>query len=402
MIEAHSAAKLELIALYLSRYFQTVSPDPRSDRLQISLIDGFCGGGAFLRGSERIPGSPIIMLESVKAAERALNRHRQKKIVLDAHFYFVDKSVSALSYLNKEIIDRGFGNQIGSTIKLINEPFNACYAKIVGEIEGRTRAGRSIFLLDQFGYNNIDFGHIRRILQALNRSEIILTFAVDWLIDYMSAHASFVKSIAPIEITERQLLHYLDQKGPAGWRFAVQRMLIAHLQASTGAPYFTPFFLRSMQSGRDLWLIHLSKHPTARNVMTSTHWDIGNASSHPGRAGLRILGFDPHWEDSLPLDFAFDENAATATEKALINDLPYAIERFTQNGAVTFDALQSLIANETSGRLDQIESALMQLHVLKDVEILTPTGQLKRSDAKVKSTDRVQLPRQLTIPGFKI
>lgn len=401
MIETHSAAKLRLISLYLERYFKTVSPDPRSDKLQISLVDGFCGGGSFLQSGKLVPGSPIIMLDAVKNAERFLNERRIKKIQLDAHFYFVDTSKEALDFLRNQIRESGYEEELGSRIQIINSSFQDCYLNIAREIGDRARAGRSIFLLDQFGFNNVDFSHVRRIMQSLHRSEIIMTFAVDWLISYMSDHASFVKGVAPIEITEDQIRHYLNEKGPPGWRFAVQRLLIPHLHANTQSPFFTPFFLRSIESGRDLWLIHLSKHPTARNVMTSTHWDIGNASLHPGKAGLNMLGFDPHWEESLPLDFAFDANAEMLTEQTLAKDLPHAIEEFTQNGPITFEAFQSVIANETAARLDQIESSLAQLYTNKDIEILTPSGQLKRPDTKLKNTDRIQIPRQLIFPGIK-
>ena len=78
-LQSHSAAKLKLIEHYLARYFETVVPDPRSDRLQISLVDGFCGGGAFSKPDGTIvPGTPIIMLNAIEAAETKLNRRRRK------------------------------------------------------------------------------------------------------------------------------------------------------------------------------------------------------------------------------------------------------------------------------------------------------------------------------------
>ena len=401
-LQSHSAAKLRLIENYLAQYFETVVPNPRSERLQISLVDGFCGGGAFLSGSSKVPGSPIVMLNAIEEAEKKLNAGRLKKLQIDAHFYFVDKSNSAIDYLTNELSEHGFADQIGQTVHLMRGRFEDHYDSIIKNIQSRARAGRSIFLLDQCGYNKVPMSICRDIFQSLTRSEIILTFAIDWLIAYLSQNAAFLKALAPIEISEQQVKRFIENKGVKGGRFLTQRLIIRELQLSTRAPYFTPFFIRSDEAGRDLWLIHLSKHPTARNVMTSSHWTIQNASIHQGPAGLNMLGFDPNWEDALPLDFQFDGNADREISSALATQIPYKIEESDGFGPITFDAFQSNIANDTAATLSQMETALLNLHSEKDIEILTPTGQLKRPDARLKSTDRLQLTRAPMFPGFKL
>lgn len=402
-LQPHSSAKLKLIDHYLAQYFNTVVPDPRSDHLQISLVDGFCGGGAFSTSTgDIVPGSPIMMMNAVRSAEARLNQLRRKKLSIDAHYYFVDKSRQAINYLRSELKRLGFGAQLGTSIKIIEGTFQENYDQINLDILSNSRAGRSIFLLDQLGYSQVPLIACRKILDTLPRSEIILTFAIDWLIDYLSSNSSFLKGVSPIEITSDQIGRCLETKGVKGHRYLVQRLLMRHLQAGTGAPYFTPFFLRSDDSGRDLWLIHLSKHPTARNVMTSSHWAIQNISIHQGRAGLDMLGFDPHWEDELQMNFEFDRNAGDQIQSALRTDIPYRIETLDSHGPVTFDAFQRNIANDTAARIDQIECALMDLHHEKDVEILTPSGQFKRPNARLRSTDRIQLARQLRLSGFKL
>ena len=44
----------------------------------------------------------------------------------------------------------------------------------------------------------------------------------------------------------------------------------------------------------------------------------------------------------------------------------------------------------------------MTLHDQGDIEILTPSGQLKKLDAQLKNTDRLQIQRQLFLPGIKL
>lgn len=403
VLPKHSIAKLKLIEEYLFRYFNTVAPDPRSDRLQISLIDGFCGGGVFRNASGAIvPGTPLIMLESIHKAEKIINKGRRKKLHIDARFYFVDKSAEAIEYLKGEIFKIGLGSEINKSIFLICDKFESVFEKIESDILQKARAGRSIFLLDQFGYKQVPLQICRQLFETLPKSEVILTFAIDWLIDYMSENSSYMAALAPIEISEQQIKKYISTKGQKEHRYIVQRLLKEHLRAVTAAPYFTPFFIRSAEAGRDLWLIHLSKHPTARNVMTSSHWTIQNASIHQGKAGLHMLGFDPHWDEALPLDFNFDGDAEAQIGYALMHDIPYRVERLDGFGAITFDAFQSDVANDTAARIDQLQKALMNLHKEGDIEIITPSGQLKRPDAALKNTDRIRLSRQLILPGFKL
>lgn len=394
-LEAHSDAKLRLLELYLVRYFETVASDPRLDRLAISFVDGFCGGGQFRFNGRERPGSPLVMLDAVREAERKLNVGRRKPVAIDARFYFVDKDVDATNFLRNLIRQGPYSTQIGTSIEIINGDFNQLAEEIASQISARHRAGRSLFLLDQCGWNEVPLGTIRGIFQSLPRSEIILTFAIDWLITYVNNSTAFLTALAPIEVSQEQLRRFLDSKGRPGYRYLIQRLLLKHLNDRIGAPFFTPFFLHSEEAGMDLWLIHLSKIATARNVMTATHWDIKNDSLHHGDAGLDMLGFKPDWEDRLPLDFKFDGNAEVMIGRALLSELPFIIEWLSGSEPPTFELLLSSIANNTAATKEQIESALLRLHGEKEIDLLTGTGGRKREGSKLSMTDRIDIARQL-------
>lgn len=397
-IFAHSAAKHKLIKNYLDRYFDTVVPTPKMERLQISLIDGFCGGGAFMNSSgETVPGTPMIMLQAVKDAEERLNRDKHKKLEIDARYYFIDKSKAAIDYLQQEIKKTEFASQIDNKIHLLHGEFQDEYENIIKDIRKKSSAGRSIFLLDQFGYREVPLLICQRILSTLRRSEIILTFAIDWLIDPMSLSPAFLNGVSSLGISEGQIKEILATKNHRKNRYFIQRILARHLQYKTETPYFTPFFLRSEKAHRNLWLLHLSQHPTARNVMVSSHWDIQNSSIYQGKGGLNMLGFDPGWEGTLPLDFKFDGNAEAQTMEALRQDIPYRIEAL---GPITFDAFFREIANDTSAKFDHILRAIMDGYKEKDLEIWTPSGRRKKPDTQLKSTDYIQLSQQLPIFKF--
>jgi hypothetical protein len=99
-------------------------------------------------------------------------------------------------------------------------------------------------------------------------------------------------------------------KTEQGARYLIQNFLYRHVQAHTGADYYTPFFIRSVDNHRSYWLLHLSKHARARDEMARLHWDMTNTFVHHGGAGFNALGFDPNIDpDQSGFEFDFGSDA---------------------------------------------------------------------------------------------
>lgn len=400
IIASHSDAKLNLLARYLDKYFTVVGANPRMEKLHISFVDGFSGGGMYstAHGDER-PGSPLVILEAIRSALDRLNRDKRKELHISYKCYFVDANKKAISFLNKTLVEKGFGDQLGrGEVQLIHGKFENSYTRIVKDIKSRQRVGRSIFILDQKGWNAVQFQAINNILTELPKSEVILTFAVDWLISYLNGQEAFQKASRRLGIHEDRLKEYLRAKEQEGYRFLIPRMLIDDISKATGAPFYTPFFLRSREAMRDLWIIHLSKIVTARNVMIEGHWNVGNSSLHQGPAGLNMLGFDPHWDERVAFDFGFDEAAGEEVTGSLLSGLPNRIEILGGAEGTAVGTLMQKIANETAATSDQIKDAISLLHQHSAVELFTSEGGRRRLASVPNPTDRVSLSRQLIIP----
>ena len=106
-IEAHTKRKLHVLRSYLDVYFDTVVPNPATDRLNITLVDGFSGGGAYDDGGETRLGSPFVLLDAVAAAEQRLNEARDKSLEINARFVFVDDHPAHVAALQGELRHRG-------------------------------------------------------------------------------------------------------------------------------------------------------------------------------------------------------------------------------------------------------------------------------------------------------
>ncbi len=104
VLGAHSLAKHRVLQEYIEKYVAILTANRRVEQLTLSLVDGFSGGGTYLHPEtrERIPGSPILMLNAIALAETKANVDRRKKFKVNGSYYFVDEKKPTLDYLKQE------------------------------------------------------------------------------------------------------------------------------------------------------------------------------------------------------------------------------------------------------------------------------------------------------------
>lgn len=396
----HSDAKLRLIAQYLESYFPAILVNRAQTRQRITLVDGFCGGGKFTRDGKYVKGTPFLFLEAVEKAERQANAGRAKKLVIDAEFHFVDSRKDHIDFLRNELTQSGYLAKIDHSIFLHNNEFEEIFPDICRRIEERTsrQVGRSIFLLDQLGYTDVTFETVRKILR-FSAAECILTFAVGWLIDYLTDNPQVLQRVAPIELSGEQIKEYLRVKGEWGGRYTIQRLLLKHISQVTGASFQSPFFLRSQEARKDLWLLHLSKHLKARNVMVDSHWLINNQSLHQGHGGLEMLGFDPNIDQSGAPDFWFGANDQAVMRGRLAEDLLRRVHDEHRDARVSYEGFVKSIANETPARLADIDSVTSLLVEEKELDLRNENDTTKRSSMPSRR-DTISVARQPKLWSF--
>ncbi len=398
-IEEHSKAKLDVLRSYLRAYFDRLSINPSRDQFKLDLIDGFAGGGTFLAGDEIVSGTPLIMLEESEAAIDRLNQSRTKTLHFDFKYYFVDIEAAHTNHLRKVLDERGY--QVDSErIVVHNSRFEDVVDDIIAEIRRRQpRAGRSLFLLDQCGFSQVEISLIARIFSELPAAEIILTFAADALTNFLAETPEFVRMVTPLELTEQRISDLIQLRNGDGGRALVQRILRGHIRNATKATYDTPFFIRPRQSRRALWFLHLSRHPTARDVMIQCHWNNYNKFEHYGPGGFDMLGWDALNSETLPL-FHFEELDAEAMRRQLLNSMPNELFSLASEEPVTIDTMRHMFANRTAARFSDLDSVVLELFREREIEILRPDGTVRsRALRRVTPTDRIAFPQQLLLPG---
>lgn len=397
-IKDHSKAKLKVLRSYLRAYFDKLNVNRNRDNFRLDLVDGFCGGGTFSDVSAVVSGSPLIMLEEAQAASERLNQGRTKRLHFDCKFYFVDKERAHLDHLRRVLSERGHRPE-KENIVVQSGTFEDTLDSILADIRRRQpRAGRSIFLLDQTGFSQVDLQLIARILHDLPRAEVILTFAVDALVNHLSVKRQMIKAMASLALSHDQI-EQLIQHREQGERALIQRTLRPHILQATGATYDTPFFIRPESSRRSLWFLHLSRHPTARDVMIRQHWDTQNTFEHDGTGGLDMMGWDPLRDSSNLHLFSFKEQDERAMRAELLDSLARELFALAADAPVAVETVHHLFANKTAARFGDLDAVILRLMREGEFQVLSQDGKSRsRSLEHLRPTDRIAFRDTLLLP----
>jgi three-Cys-motif partner protein len=403
-IGPHSLAKHRILRRYIERYIEIVTAISSQEQLSITFVDGYAGGGRYALGRETVPGSPLILLEAVAAAEAKLRAARPKGFRINAQFIFVDQNPKHVEFLRAQIAESPFAAELDRSIQIWTADFNERVDDIMRIARERSpRAGRAIFLLDQYGWSQVAFRSIRCILEQLQKAEVFLTFSVDALIDYLSSRSHEMRAFGEIDIDPAlvQELVRLKEQEQLGYRILIQNGLYSHIQSATSAPYYSPFFIKSPEAHRSYWFIHLSKHREARNEIGMIHWAENNTTVHHGGAGLHALGFSTGKNiDQMAIDYVFDEHAKELSRTTLKKQLPELIYATADSDvAPSLEQLFGIRCNDTPVVRELLEETLIALRGERELIIVDEMGREKPRANTIEWTDRIKLPAQRTFFG---
>ena len=158
------------------------------------------------------------------------------------------------------------------------------------------------------------------------------------------------------------------------------------------------FFIRSTQGHGDFWLLHLSMHQKARDVMTEVHWKHSNTFIHYGGEGLDMfkIGYitsaDERFTQQNKLGFTFDDDAKNRTLAKLHEDIPRLI--YADESGQIFETLHATTCNESPATSAIYKDVLSSLAKDGQIEIISPDGKRKTSASQIKGEDRILPPKQ--------
>ncbi len=135
----HSVAKHEIFDQYMGVYIDRLTRTPSQTMLNLTVVDGFCGGGLYRHGRDEAEGSPLRLLRAVARAEEALNAVRRKEFAVRADFFFVDENPKHITFLQDILERRNYGSRLGQDIFLICSTFEEACATIIQHIQKKVQ-----------------------------------------------------------------------------------------------------------------------------------------------------------------------------------------------------------------------------------------------------------------------
>ncbi len=389
IIEDHSLVKLEIIEKYLEAYIRHLTILPFIDKLKFAVIDGFSGGGLYKNISgQEILGSPLRILDTIERLKKEIAFERKnkkfKQIDFDISTYCIEKNIATFNFLQQTLINRGFSD----LAQIVNGEFEKVYSSIIQKLRDK-KYQKAIFLLDQYGYTDATINTIRNILGSFPNAEIILTFACDSLIDYLTIKNK--SALLKLGLDNYDIEHLLDTKQDNDDnRKILQFRLLKSIIDKVGACYYTPFFVQGQKTHRAYWLLHFSNHPIARNEMVKLHYENHNSFIHYGGEGLDMFGYSTKNKNIM---FLF-------TEEDRIMGLNL-IKKQIQNKIIDYDnkTFGTLIQNEinnTPATIETIRESLKDQLYYGDIEIIDI-----KAKKKINNPKNIKLEHLIKIPKHK-
>jgi three-Cys-motif partner protein len=397
-IDPHSKIKHKIIEDYIRTYITVVMSNQRIPKIGINIIDGFCGGGVYKDddGLGTHYGSPIIALDTVQQTVAELNILRRLDREVAAKYYFVDIKKDNIDYLRAVLFERGYSHLIDKDVHLLRSRFTNSLPRLITQIKQFKLSQRALFLLDQYAYKDVPFSSIRTIFREVENAEVLLTFNVDSLIDYLSERDENRKALQNIDLEKYipwDKLPTFKATMRREWQHLIQRFLAEGILKESGAEFMTVFFITPFGSNpRTYWFIHLAKSYRANAVMKEIHWKYGNHFSHSMTPAL-FVGYDTKRDiqvtDQQNLGFGEEHFFDSVTGKRIEAELSELLPRkIYDQPTQSFGMMMRGMANGTMANESIVREALHMPILCKDIEVFDKDGRTKRrKGSSIKSTD---------------
>lgn len=392
-LDNHSKCKHEIIHDYLVRYMLVVTKGllPFTGKtFNLTIVDGFAGGGLYRHNGAEVDGSPLVLLKAVEKASKLIaaerKEHGRDKLNINVDFFFVEKEKAAVDYLQNALRSNRC-----NTAHVCHGEFAEHLPKIIQFIKNKSggKPGRAIFVLDQFGFSEVLLTQMEQIMNSL-AAEIILTFAVDSLVAYLGDNRK--PTLKKIGFTDTDVAKIFNRENPDQCRRIIQHVLSRHILNM--GKFFTPFYICSDRSSWGYWLVHVSKHYRARDEMMDLHWKRANDLLHHGGEGIDMLGYRSGWDEQytrqkiLGDEFRFDAVAKKRVLTALRAEIPQIIHA---KEVIKYSDFLNMVFNHTPASREIMNEALWEGVESKEFSIP------RRAAKNIDDSDIIKLAPQRII-----
>lgn len=313
IIEPHTKEKHLILESYLRDWIITLCANHPGNSSVLTIVDGFCGGGFYLdpESDQFWEGSPIRILRVVESAMREVREKRGKpRFILNIKVFFIDNEDQHTECL------KGYLNSLEDNDKfvkfhyqIITKEFSDVLDYCLDDI--KKRGGSSFFFVDPFGYTQFSMLDIQKIM-SLNKSEILLTFMIDFIRRFLSNREDSLKSFDNrLDAKGYFLKANIDGIDTLPQQAYLRDETLRLFRDKGNVRYVYTFGMLKTSTIVTYYLIHFANHRRAQEVIKDTLWRYNNIDlSYQFSYGIYGLGFrtPEYFEESLRLFDIKSEN----------------------------------------------------------------------------------------------
>lgn len=378
-LDGHTKCKHDILRGYLESYLGIRCQNPQQGRFRIAIVDGFCGGGRYKGGA---PGSPIIILEVLKAASEGINawRSSQELKPLQMDVLLIMNDLPDTVEICKEqtaplLAEISENPHLSISPHYLGGKFEESYQHTKSLIVSEGYHSNTFYNLDQYGHANVSIDTLRDIMGSHRSPEILLTFAIDALVTYLPKknQEKLLSQLNHLGVSVKTIAEFKDSAITTNreWLGAVE---VEIFNALFGLAQFTSPFAINNPEGWYYWLIHFANNYRARQAYNNVLHENSSSQAHFGRSGLQMLSFSP--EDGMLYAFRSDDRNRAIDQ--LHNDIPKTVANF--GDAISVEDFYRAIYNETPAHYDDITKVMLEN---SDLQVITPAGAERRKQVIV-------------------
>lgn len=395
-LDSHTARKHKVVREYFAEYLRVRCGLPQQEKFRVAVVDGFAGGGRYLDGS---PGSPIIFIEELIRASNELNIDRanagMKPIELECLLVLNDAKRDVVAVLQKTVaaatVDiKDVAPKLTLHIEFRCKKFEQLYPEIE-QMLGAVKVKNIIVNLDQCGTRHIELATLKRIMRLSGSVEIFYTFMIDSLLAYLKKTdpLGLVKQLGSYGVDPSQLSNLDGLMSAETWLGRAEKLVYNAFKDV--ALFHSPFSINNPEGWR-YWLVHFAKNYRARQVYNQVLHENASYQAHFGRSGLNMMAYNPDEEGRA---YFFDAEGRSNALQQLYDDVPSWIS--SSGDAVLVEDFYQSAYNDTPAHAHDINNAIM---MNPDIQVITPTGGLRRSSKAITVGDTLRLNDQRSFHMF--
>lgn len=387
----HTEQKHIVLREYFRAYLRTRCKLPKREKFRLAVVDAFAGGGLYKNGEF---GSPLIFIDVLRQTAIEINLERatggMKPLLIECLLILNDDNKDAYRHFMANVAPHLLKTEeIKDHLQITLVDRNQNFEKLYPEIKEMLLANKItnvFFNLDQCGYAQVPAPIIRDIMTSWRSAEIILTFAIDSLLTYLSPEKE--KSGVPLAPEVREKVDAILENGDKlynkqEWLGEAEKIVFSYLKDC--ASFVSPFSINN-PDGWQYWLMHFATNYRARQVYNDVLHAQDATQAHFGRAGLNMLSYDPSVEGQT---YLFDFDSRKRSIEDLQDDIPRMVSRF--GDAISLLEFYGQAYSETPAHSDDIHETIISN---PDLEVVTEMGGKRRAAGQIQPSDTLVLRSQ--------